>query len=107
MGHSGRGPIGSSDGPSIEAFPALDLWFDRYAEILGCDNRPGAIAAAIEHLKTEVDRIPEEMARNRREASDAMIARMRHYPVNCGTSSTCWVARQVKTTHEQAANANG
>jgi len=84
----------------------MDVWIERYAELLGCENRPAAVAAAIESLKATVDRIPEEMARNRREATDGLILRMRRYAVNCGASSVCWVSKQMRTTQEQACEAN-
>ena len=79
---------------------AADIWQERYAELLGCDNRPGAIAAAIEILNEQASRIPAEMARNRKEARDACIRSMRNTAVNCGMASTCSVAWWHKTSDE-------
>ena len=78
-----------------------DLWFERFAELLGCETRPGAIAAAIEMLRRDVDRIPSEMSRNRIESRDAVIRQMRKTSVNCGHSSSCAVAGWFKTSDEQ------
>lgn len=78
-----------------------DMWFERFAELLGCEPRPGVIAATIEDLRATVDRLPAEIARNRREARDSLIRSMRSTAVNCGRSSTCSVAGWCKTSDEQ------
>jgi hypothetical protein len=61
------------------------LWLERYAEILGCDCRPGLIAVEIERLKSQVDRIPAEMARNRRLSRELAIEEMRRGGIDAFT----------------------
>lgn len=78
-----------------------DSWLERYADLLGCECRPAAIAAAIDMLKTQAQRIPEEIARNRKAARDSLLREMRRTPVNCGSSSSCSVAEWFKTSEEQ------
>lgn len=62
----------------------LGVWVERYAELLGCESRPGAVAVAIEALKNEVDRVRQSIPRHRAAARDALIEQMRRQAVNCG-----------------------
>jgi len=78
-----------------------DLWFERFAELLGCEPRPAIIAATIDELKATINRIPAEIARNRTAERDSLIRSMRCTAVNCGQSSTCSVAGWFKTSDEQ------
>lgn len=80
-----------------------DLWTERYAELLGCDARPGAVAAAIESLKAERDAAVRAIPDHRRAAEDALIRSMRRQAVNCGHSASCAVAHWFKTSEERKA----
>ncbi len=81
------------------------LWFDLFAELLGCASRPGAIAAAIEHLTKRIESVESSVSRHRQEARtaarDSTIMQARNYPVNCGSGSKCWVAQQLKLSTEE------
>lgn len=82
-----------------------DLWIERFAELLGCDERPGAVAAAIEQLKDEVDRARKAVPKVRKEASqqarDQTIRSMRRAAVNCGQNSRCYVANHFFRTSDE------
>ncbi len=47
----------------------LDLWIERYSEILGCDPVPACVAAEMEFLKREVDRARKTIAHLRSKKS--------------------------------------
>lgn len=80
-----------------------DLWIERYAELLGCDPRPGAVAAAIENLKNERDSVVRSIPQHRESAQDALILQMRRTAVNCGPHPSCFVSHWFKTREERAA----
>ena len=83
----------------------IDAWIERYAELLGCDPRPGAVAAAIESLKAERDAAVRSIPEHRRAAEDALIRYMRRTAVNCGQSASCAVAHWCETSEEKKAQA--
>lgn len=93
----------SSDYAELKA--DTDLWVERYAELLGCDPRPGAVAAAIESLKAERNAAVRSIPDHRRAAEDALIRSMRRTAVNCGQSSSCDVAHWCKTSEEKKVQA--
>lgn len=78
-----------------------DLWYERFAELLGCEPRPGAIAAAIEDKKLELERLLKSIPEHRRQAADNVIRSIRRTAVNCGASSTCAVAGWAQTSDER------
>lgn len=84
-----------------------DLWIERYAEMLGCDPRPGAVAAAILELKMNFENCVKSIPSHRQTARDGVIREMRRTGVNCGHSSSCSVAHWFKTKEEQEANSDG
>jgi hypothetical protein len=84
-----------SDTVSIE-------WINAYAEALGCEARPGAVAAAIENLKGERDSAMASIPEHRKRAEDGIIRQMRRAAVNCGHSSDCYVAHQFETSDERS-----
>ena len=44
------------------------IWVERYAEMLGCDARPAAVAVAIDELMQQVQKVRESIKRHRAEA---------------------------------------
>lgn len=77
-----------------------DKWIERYAELLGCEPRPGAIAAAIENLKAERDSVIASIPGRCDQAMDRVILNMRGAAVNCGSRPSCAVAYWFKTSNE-------
>ena len=47
----------------------INLYLDRYAEVLGCDPRPAAIAGEITRLKMEIDQARRTVAELRKQLS--------------------------------------
>lgn len=43
-------------------------WFDRYAELLGCDPSPAAVSVAIQQLQTSLDNCRRSIPRHRQSA---------------------------------------
>jgi hypothetical protein len=51
-----------------QAYSLQSLWVERYAELLGCEPRPGAVAVAIGELHDEMGRCKKSISRHRRVA---------------------------------------
>lgn len=65
---------------SRAALEDLPLWIERYAELLGCDCREGAVAAAIEQLQERLQQL--ELTCSRQAATivrtKRLVANMEH-----------------------------
>lgn len=82
--------------PLESAVISTSLWFERFAELLGCDARPESISVKIQDLQAElvraVESIPLQRAKIIQDTEDRTVMAMHRQAVNCGMSSTCAVA---------------
>lgn len=51
-----------------QSYSLQSLWVERYAELLGCEPRPGAVAVAIAELTGEIDSCRMSISRHRKSA---------------------------------------
>ncbi len=50
---------------AVQSHSLESLWVQRYAEMLGCDARPAAVACAIDSLINELERCRKSIGRHR------------------------------------------